>query len=92
MIHQAYNSSSRVLSACDFVGEKFASFLGITTPKYDYEIEHFKKIQQEKENEKKEQLETGGWMQATIESQQPPNVNSGGVQYVITQEDLQKKC
>lgn len=90
MIHQAHSSSTRILSACDFVGEKIAAFLGITTPKYDYEIEQFKKIQQEKANEKSDELETGGWMQATNESQQL-YVNGGSVQYVITQEDLQKK-
>lgn len=90
MIHQAHSSSTRILSACDFVGEKIATFLGITTPKYDYEIEQFKKIQQEKASEKSDELETGGWMQATNESQQL-YVNGGSVQYVITQEDLQKK-
>ena len=30
--------SSKALAACDHVGESLADFLGITTPKYSYEI------------------------------------------------------
>lgn len=91
MIHRAHSTSTRILSACDFVGEKVAAFLGITTPKYEYEIEQFKKMQKEKEKEQKEEVETGGWMQATNDSQRKPNTVSDGVQYVITQEALKQK-
>uniref|UniRef100_A0A182M978 Uncharacterized protein n=1 Tax=Anopheles culicifacies TaxID=139723 RepID=A0A182M978_9DIPT len=40
-----------VLAGCDYVGEGLASFLGITTPKYSYEIEEFKRMQAEQQAE-----------------------------------------
>lgn len=91
MVYKAQHTSTRVLAACDFVGEKVASFLGITTPKYEYEIEQWQRHQREKAEARKEETEVGGWMQATNDHQLKTSVNGAAVQYVITQEDLQKK-
>lgn len=55
-------SGSSALAACDYVGEGMANFLGITSPKYQYEIEEFNRMQEEEEKEKKEQEEQmAGW-------------------------------
>lgn len=90
MIHQAYNTGNRVLNACDYVGEKCASILGITTPKYSYEIEQFKKMQKEREKVKEEEKTNGGWMQATNNNNIKSLQNDNPVQCIITQENLQK--
>ncbi|XP_031626674.1 protein FAM177A1 [Contarinia nasturtii] len=80
---------NRVLATCDYVGEKIASALGITTPKYKYEIEQFKKIEKERKKAEEEEKSTGGWMQQTHNAQckLPENVNN---KQPITQEILQK--
>lgn len=91
MLHKAHHTSTRVLAACDFVGEKVAAFLGITTPKYEYEIEQWQRRQRQKAEAHKEEAEVGGWMQATNDNQSKANVSAAAVQYVITQEDLEKK-
>lgn len=60
-----YNISktgTTVLNGCDYVGEKLAAFLGITTPKYNYEIEQYKKIKQEQKQMEKEDLESASWL------------------------------
>lgn len=56
-----------MLTACDYVGEKITALLGITTPKYDYEIKQFKKMQDERTKQLDEEKVVGGWMQATNE-------------------------
>ena len=54
--------SSKALAACDYVGESLADFLGITTPKYSYEIAEADRMKAEQEAEKKEaDLEMAGW-------------------------------
>lgn len=64
MIHRALQQTgNRILAACDYVGEAIAAFLGITTPKYSYEIEQFKKMQEEHAKALKEEKEVGGWME-----------------------------
>jgi len=45
------------VSGLDYTGEKLASFLQITTPKYQYEIEQFKKMEAKKALEEKHNLE-----------------------------------
>lgn len=63
MIHKVLQTGNTVLAACDYVGESIAAFLGITTPKYSYELEQFKRMQEEKAKAEKEEKEVGGWMQ-----------------------------
>jgi hypothetical protein len=42
-----------IFSYCDFFGEKLAWFFGITSPKYYYELQEFRR-EQEREEERKE--------------------------------------
>ena len=57
--------SSKALAACDYVGETLADFLGITAPKYQYEIDEAKRMQEEEKAEKKAaDLEMAGWNQS----------------------------
>ena len=35
------------ITACDFVGEKLAYFLGITSPKYQYAINEYNRLMEE---------------------------------------------
>ncbi|EAT45959.1 AAEL002777-PA [Aedes aegypti] len=51
MVHKTCKLGSSVLAGCDYVGEGLASFLGITTPKYSFEIEEFKRMQAEQNAE-----------------------------------------
>nr|XP_040226412.2 protein FAM177A1 [Anopheles coluzzii] len=57
-----------VLAGCDYVGEGLASFLGITTPKYSYEIEEFKRMQAEQQAEDRA-------IQSFVEQNRPQNSN-----------------
>ncbi|XP_076354167.1 uncharacterized protein LOC143248975 isoform X2 [Tachypleus tridentatus] len=77
----AWWMGSRTLAGCDFLGEKLAYFFGITSPKYQYELEEYQKMLEEKEEEKKiENTENVGWKQ--MEEQlnsievKPPGKNS----------------
>ena len=75
MVHYTWWFGSGFLGYCDFFGEKLAWALGITSPKYYYEIEDFKR-QQEEEKERKQRMgvEAGtGW---TAGSASPPPVTS----------------
>ena len=47
MVHYTWWFGSGFLGYCDFFGEKLAWALGITSPKYYYEIEDFKRQQEE---------------------------------------------
>lgn len=69
------------------MGEEIASFLGITTPKYSYEIKQYKRNQKERQKQAQEEKDVGGWMQqtqeslvngstSTVKNQQPSNVNA----------------
>ncbi|XP_076643281.1 protein FAM177A1 [Halictus rubicundus] len=52
----------KVLDSCDCVGEWLASFFGITSPKYEFEINEFYRLQAlERESQHKIDLEMGGW-------------------------------
>jgi len=54
--------SSKALAACDYVGETLTDFLGITTPKYLYEIQEAERMKEEEEAEKKKSdVEMAGW-------------------------------
>uniref|UniRef100_A0A146MHJ0 Protein FAM177A1 n=1 Tax=Lygus hesperus TaxID=30085 RepID=A0A146MHJ0_LYGHE len=66
-MHQTSNAGNKALAACDYLGEYLANFFGILSPKYEYEIEQYKKILAEEEERKKEDLELGGWTQKATE-------------------------
>jgi len=62
MVWHTWFMGSTVLSYCDFIGEKLAWWFGITSPKYYYELEEFKRMQEEeKEAEEKRKVDEHGW-------------------------------
>jgi len=87
MIHKVLQTGNHVLAACDYVGESIASFLGITTPKYSYEIEQFKKDQEEHAKAEEEEKQVGGWVEPTTQSNDKPN---DATTCITTQETMQK--
>ncbi|XP_042893048.1 protein FAM177A1-like isoform X4 [Penaeus japonicus] len=55
-------SGSSMLSACDYVGESLANFLGITSPKYQYEIDEYNRaMEEEAKLKEEEEAEMAGW-------------------------------
>lgn len=92
LIDHVWMSGSKVLAACDYVGEKIAAALGITTPKYSYEIDQIKKIQKDWEKHNEEEKITGGWMQDTLNAQfkHKENGNNNEPQPILSQNGLQK--
>ncbi|XP_066944780.1 uncharacterized protein [Macrobrachium rosenbergii] len=55
-------TGSSALAACDYVGESLANFLGITSPKYQYEIdEYHRSVEEEKAAKEEEDAEMAGW-------------------------------
>ncbi|NXA51393.1 F177A protein, partial [Nothocercus julius] len=46
--------ATSTLSVCDFLGEKIASVLGISTPKYQYAIDEYYRMKKEEEEEEQE--------------------------------------
>ncbi|KAK8718869.1 hypothetical protein OTU49_014407, partial [Cherax quadricarinatus] len=65
MYYWMYYTGSKTLSACDYVGEGLAHFLGITSPKYQYEIDEYKRCEEEEKAEREEEAaEMAGWTTA----------------------------
>ncbi|XP_035220960.1 protein FAM177A1-like isoform X1 [Stegodyphus dumicola] len=59
---------SRTLSVCDYLGENLAWFLGITSPKFQYELEQYEKIvKEEEELQKYIKSENAGWITKSSE-------------------------
>lgn len=81
---------NKVLATCDYVGGKIAHVLGITTPKYNYEIEQFKKNQKERKKVDEEEKITGGWMQETLGEKYNLSEKENNNGPIISQEGLQK--
>ncbi|KAJ8290303.1 hypothetical protein GJAV_G00011140 [Gymnothorax javanicus] len=46
--------ATSTISVCDYLGEKMASFFGITSPKYQYAIDEYYRIKKEEEEEEEE--------------------------------------
>lgn len=57
--HYAWKSGTKVLGAVDYAGESLASFFGITTPKYQIEIDEHERVTEEK---RKMEEEAVGWV------------------------------
>lgn len=62
---KAWRTGSTVLAGCDYVGETLASFLGITSHKYSYEIEQFKKLKEQEAEQEREDKEAGTFIEKT---------------------------
>lgn len=71
--YYAWKSSTKALNAVDTAGETLASFFGITTPKYQIEINEYKRLQEEK---KKIEEESAGWV---------PKSSGGNVPLVLNE-------
>ncbi|XP_023725778.1 protein FAM177A1 isoform X2 [Cryptotermes secundus] len=73
--YHTVNVGRKSLQVCDYMGEHLASILGITTPKYQYEIDEYNSIMaEEEERQKKKELEMGGWTGTPAESEDPIQV------------------
>lgn len=58
-LYKLRSTGQTTLAVCDYLGESIASLLGITTPKYQWELEEYEKIEKEKQ-EMEEQKK--GWI------------------------------
>ncbi|XP_066585059.1 protein FAM177A1 [Prorops nasuta] len=79
--YQASWVGEKVLDGFDYMGESLASFFGITTPKYEFEInEYYRQKEIEEEAAYREDLELGGWLNRNtnnvIETVEPRTDNS----------------
>ena len=62
-LYLAWMTASGTLSVCDNIGEKLAWWLGITSPKYYYEIQEAKRmLKEEEERKKRMDAEMAGWV------------------------------
>lgn len=73
-MHKSWKAGFHVLSVCDYLGETLASVFGITTPKYNTEIEEFQRNQEEAEKEK---MENAGWSSAETNNLSQPETGGG---------------
>lgn len=60
-MHKVLRTGTVTLSACDYVGEALASFLGITTPKYQYELDEYRRLQKEQQKSMEELENAKSW-------------------------------
>ncbi|KAI1897802.1 hypothetical protein AGOR_G00087020 [Albula goreensis] len=49
-----WRAATSTVSACDYLGEKMATALGITSPKYQYAIDEYYRAKKEEEEEEEE--------------------------------------
>ncbi|CAH2270074.1 jg16534 [Pararge aegeria aegeria] len=71
--YYVWKSGSSALNAVDYAGESLAGFFGITTPKYQIEIDEYERLQEEK---RQIEEESAGWV--------PKNVG-GDIPLVMTE-------
>ena len=63
VLYLAWMAATNTLSVCDSVGESLAWWLGITSPKYYYEIQEAKRmIKEEEERKSRLDAEMAGWV------------------------------
>lgn len=85
LLYLAWLSASSTLRAADSLGEKLAWWLGITSPKYYYEIQEAKRMLKEEEERKKNMdAEMAGWVgdgkEGIVESQEAVRSKERGVE------------
>lgn len=61
LAHKAISTSTVVLAKCDAMGESIAEFLGITTPKYSYELRAHQRMLAEQARVAKEDMDSASW-------------------------------
>ena len=73
-IYLAWVAATSTFQAADSLGEKLAWWLGITSPKYYYEIQEAKRMLKEEEKKKIQDAEMAGWVgdskEGIVESQE----------------------
>lgn len=80
LLYLAWIGATGTLKVCDAAGEKLAWWLGITSPKYYYEIQEAKRMQKEEEERKsRTDAEMAGWVGEKDEN------------LVMSQEDVRRK-
>ena len=63
VLYLAWVAATNTISVCDSVGESLAWWLGITSPKYYYEIQEAKRmIKEEEERKSRLDAEMAGWV------------------------------
>lgn len=91
--YHTVNVGIKTLKVCDYLGEHLASFFGITTPKYQYEIdEHDRMMEEEEERKKKQDMEMGGWTETPAETEgavESPPIQQTDMTYPTVQADAQ---
>ena len=85
LLYLAWVSATSTLRAADSLGEKLAWWLGITSPKYYYEIQEAKRmIKEEEERKKNMDAEMAGWVgegkEGIVESQEAVRSKEMGVE------------
>ncbi|CAH4034580.1 unnamed protein product [Pieris brassicae] len=61
--YYTWKSGTKLLKVVDYAGETLADFFGITTPKYQIEINEYERIQEEN---KRLEEESAGWVPRNI--------------------------
>ncbi|XP_028849662.1 protein FAM177A1 [Denticeps clupeoides] len=51
---QMWRMATSTISVCDYLGEKLASLMGITSPKYQYAIDEYYRMKKEEEEEEED--------------------------------------
>ncbi|KAG8191067.1 hypothetical protein JTE90_008381 [Oedothorax gibbosus] len=73
--HMFWYMGSRALAVCDYLGENLAWFLGITSPKFQYELDQFEKMAKEEEELQKHiKAENAGWCNTDSNEKQPETI------------------
>ncbi|KAK7794391.1 hypothetical protein R5R35_011671 [Gryllus longicercus] len=79
------------LKVCDYLGEGLANILGITTPKYQYEINEYERmVKEQEEAKKKEDIEMRGWRENSS-NDNPPVVSTSPGPAVATISETQER-
>ena len=61
-LYLAWMAGTSTLAVCDSIGERLAWWLGITSPKYYYEIQEAKRMKKEEEERlARQDAEMAGW-------------------------------
>lgn len=90
---KAVHAGNALLQRCDTAGEAIAAFLGITAPKYGYELDAFRRLQRERAaSAAGEDAETAaGWTAVRQQDEGHAMVAEGGGGVPVTsQEQVQK--
>ena len=65
VVNNMFWLGSEALKVCDYLGEGLADFFGITSPKYEYEIQEYnRRVEEQKRRDSKISTEFKGWTQS----------------------------